>query len=98
MAEPARPDSPAPGPAKSKAELEADIAEARERLAGTLAELRVQTQPANLARRGVDSVKGFFTDEYGAVRPDRVAMAAGAVVGLVLFRRWRRSRRTCHCH
>ena len=47
--------------------------------------------------RGVAKVKGVFTDEYGGIRPERVAMAAGVVVTLVVFRRWRRSRR-CHCH
>ncbi len=100
MADPATPDpsaAPAPRP-KTQAELQAEIAETRERLASTLEELRVQTQPANLAKRGTDSVKGFFTDEFGGIRPDRVVMVGATVVGLVLFRRWRRSRRRCHCH
>ena len=98
MAEPATPD-PAAAPAprqKTAAELEAEIAVTRERLASTLEELRIQTQPANLARHGLARVTGVFTDEYGGVRPDRVAIAVVGVVSLIMLRRWSRSRR-CHC-
>ena len=98
MAEPVTPD-PAAAPAprqKSAAELEAEIAETRARLASTLEELRIQTQPANLARHGLARVTAVFTDEYGGVRPERVAIAVVGVVGLIVLRRWRTSRR-CHC-
>lgn len=86
----------APAP-PSAAQLEAEIAAARDNLAATLDQLRAETQPKALAQRGLNSVKGFFTDEYGGIRPDRVAIVAGTVITLVVFRRWRRSRR-CHCH
>lgn len=79
-------------------QLAAEIAQARDNLTSTIEQLKAETSPQALARRGVNTVKGFFTDEYGGVRPERVAMAAGVVVSLVVFRRWRRSRRHCHCH
>lgn len=79
-------------------QLAAEIAQARDNLTSTLEQLKAETSPQALARRGVNAVKGFFTDEYGGVRPERVAIAAGVVVSLVVLRRWRRSRRHCHCH
>jgi uncharacterized protein (DUF3084 family) len=82
----------------SPEELQAEIAAARESLVSTLEQLKAQTTPQALAEKGVAKVKDWFTDEYGGIRPDRVAIAAGAVVTLVVFRRWRRSRRRCHCH
>lgn len=87
----AAPDQP------SAAQLEAEISAARDNLAATLDQLRAETSPGALAARGVNAVKGFFTDEYGGVRPDRVAIVAGTVLTLIVLRRWRRSRR-CHCH
>jgi hypothetical protein len=94
VAEPDRSSDSTPARPKTPAELEAEIAVTRDRLAATIAELRVQTAPANLAKRGVNTVKGFFTDEFGGVRPDRVAIVAGAVIGLVVLRRLRRGRRS----
>lgn len=85
-------------PAPSAAQLEAEIADARNNLTSTIEQLRAETTPQALAQRGVNAVKGFFTDEYGGIRPDRVAIVAGTVVTLVVLRRWRRSRRRCHCH
>lgn len=81
----------------SAAQLEAEISAARENLAATLDTLRAETTPQALGRRALGAVKGYFTDEYGGVRPERVAMVAGVVITLVVLRRWRRSRR-CHCH
>jgi hypothetical protein len=75
------------------AELEAEIAEARSNLASTIEQLRAETTPQALARRGADKVKGFFTDEYGGVRPDRVAIVVGAVATLMVLRGVRRRRR-----
>lgn len=86
----------------SAAELEAEVASARDSLETSLGRLREEAQPAALARRAKTAVVGFFTDEYGGIRPERVAMAAGAVVTVALLGRWRRarrlSRRHCHCH
>lgn len=83
-------------PARSAAELQAEIEASRASLVETIAELKAQTTPEALARRGLAAVRGVFTDEYGGIRPERVAVAAAAVVGVVVLRRWRRSRR-CTC-
>ena len=77
--------------------LQSEIESARQDLAATLAQVREQTSPAAFVRRGRSAVVGFFVDEHGGVRPERVAMAAGAVVTLVVLRRWRHSRRVRHC-
>jgi hypothetical protein len=89
--------TPEQGPPPSAAQLEAEIAAARSNLASTIEQLKAETTPQALVHRGVAKVKSVFTDEYGGIRPERVAIAAGVVVTLVVFRRWRRSRR-CHCH
>lgn len=88
------------GEPASAAALQAEIESAREDLVASLAELKEQVSPAALVRRGRASVTGFFVDEYGGVRPERVAMAAGALVALVVLRRRRRARRArrvCVC-
>ena len=84
------PAKPAPRPVRSIAEIEADMATTRARLAATVNQLEDRVKPANVARRGIDTVKGFFVDEYGGVRPERVAVVVGGVVGVLLLRRgWR---------
>ena len=50
-------------------------------------------QPKNVLSRQVDRVKGVFVDEFGGIRPDRVAIAAGVVVGVVVLRSLIRRRR-----
>lgn len=79
---PQAPTAPAPSPA----DLQAEVAAAREELAANLAALKDQTSAPALARRGGRAVLGWFTDEYGGIRPERVAIAAGVVVGLVALR------------
>ncbi|MCB9413142.1 MAG: DUF3618 domain-containing protein [Actinobacteria bacterium] len=68
-------------PPRSMAQIEADMAATRERLANTIGQLQAELTPKNLARKQLDKVRSFYIDEYGAVRPDRVAMTAGVVVG-----------------
>lgn len=89
------PASPSGAPASptSVVDLQAEIAAAREELVATLAELREQTTPGALVRRGGNAVAGFFTDEYGGFRPERVAIVGAVVVGLIAIRLLRRSRR-----
>lgn len=80
-------------PEPSAAQLEAEIAEARSNLASTIEQLKAETTPQALAQRGVNAVKGFFTDEYGGIRPERVALVAGAFATLVILRGASRRRR-----
>ncbi len=76
---------------RSVAEIESDMDATRARLAETLNDLKVATQPKNIINRQVEKVKDFYVDEYGAVRIDHVAVTVGVVVGLIVVRRtWRR--------
>jgi len=88
-------ETPAPAPAATPSivDLQAEITAAREELVATLAELKAETTPAALARRGGRKVTGWFTDEFGGVRPERVAIAGAVVVGVLVISIIRRSRR-----
>jgi hypothetical protein len=83
----------AKAPAPSVPELQAEISAARDDLVASLNELKAQTQPAALVKRGQANVAGFFTDEFGGVRPERVAIVGAVVVGFILIGMLRRSRR-----
>jgi hypothetical protein len=79
--------------APSVEDLQAEIAAAREDLVATIAELKEQATPGALVQRGRRAVTGWFTDEYGGIRPERVAIVGAVVVGFVAIRVIRRSRR-----
>ena len=83
---PAAPAAAPVAPRPSQADLQAEIAAAREELAANLAVLKQQTSAPALARRGGRAALAWFTDEYGGVRPERVAIAAGIVVGVLALR------------
>jgi hypothetical protein len=74
-------------------DLQAEVTAAREELVATIAELKAQTAPAALAHRGGRAVTGWFTDEFGGVRPERVAIVGAVVIGFVALRLIRRGRR-----
>ncbi|MEP6856659.1 MAG: DUF3618 domain-containing protein [Pedococcus sp.] len=82
---------------KSVDQIEADIAAARERLAGTVDELHVRTAPHEIARRQVESAKTKFTEatrtESGDLRTERIAALAAAAVALIGLGAVRRRRR-----
>ena len=78
---------------RTPADLQAEIASARADLASTIAELKAAFTPASLASRGVRAIGGWFTDEHGGIRPERVAIAGGAVAAVVAVAVLRRSRR-----
>lgn len=79
---------PAP---RSMADIESDMDATRARLAQTLDELKVATQPKNIVNRQVQKVKAFYVDDQGAVRVDHVAGTVGVVVGLIVVRKaWKR--------
>ena len=81
-----------PSPAPSVADLQAEIASARDGLVASLNELKAQTSPGALARRGGRNVAGLFTDEFGGIRPERVAIVGAVVLGLVAIGLIRRGR------
>lgn len=76
----------------SLVDLQAEVAAAREELVASIAELKTQTTPAAIAQRGGRAVFGFFTDEYGGIRPERVAIAAVVTVGFLALTLRRRRR------
>ena len=72
---------------KSVEQIEAEIAAARNRLAGTVDELHTRTAPQEIARRQVASAKEKFTEATrtpsGELRTERVAALAAAAVALL---------------
>ena len=85
------PGSPeAPQQPTSIAAIQAEVVTARADFIASLTELKEQTSPAALAQRGLRAASGWFTDEFGGVRPERVAIAGAVVVGIVAIKLLRR--------
>jgi len=79
-------------PARTPAQIEADIERTRLHLQGTIDAIAERVAPANVARRGSEKAKAQVFDQEGALRTTRViALVAGTalVVGLVVWRRRR---------
>jgi len=73
-------------PEKQLSDLEAEIAETRERLAATIDQLAHRASPKTIARREVASVKSYFIDPVtGAPRQDNILKVAGGVAGFVVL-------------
>lgn len=68
------------------AQLQAEVAAARAQLDQAVADLKAGVAPQAIAERGIEGVKGWFTDEHGGLRPDRIAIVAGAIVGFIALR------------
>lgn len=94
MAEPVR--SKAEKPVRSKAEIEAELAAARDRVAENLAQLigsvspkaivaNSVTEARTLAESNLAQAKEQLVDSAGRLRTDRVVLAAAAVAGSVAF-------------
>ena len=81
-----------PDKAPSIADLQAEVEAARDELVASLSELKSQTTPKAMVQRGGRTVTGLFTDEFGGVRPERVAIVGAVVVGVVVLALWRRRR------
>ena len=93
-ANPAHAKKPAPAPPRSIAEIEADITTSRENLVQNVAQLQVAVQqtfdPKRILTVQVTKVRSFYIDEYGGVRPERVAVTVGVVVSCSVLRRVKR--------
>lgn len=64
--------------------LEAEIEEARERLAATIDQLLYRTNPKTIANRRVAALKAVYVDpETGEAKKDNIAKTVGGVVGVV---------------
>ena len=79
---------------RSVAEIEAEIEASREHLVDTIVQLQVSVKktldPKRIIAVQVAKVKSFYVDEYGGVRPERVAITVGVVVGVVVLRQVKR--------
>jgi hypothetical protein len=89
---PAGADDAAADRERTPAEIEAEIEQTRQRLAGTVDAIADRVNPANVARRGAESAKAQVVDERGQVRTGRAAAVATAVVAVLGFIAWRRNR------
>lgn len=76
---------------RSPAEIEADIEQTRDRLAGTLDELTERLSPRTALRKANTAARGAFVTPEGSVRKDRAAAVLGALAavaaGAVALRR-----------
>lgn len=84
--------SPVAAPPRQRArtieEIEAEMAETRQRLETTLTQLsgavKEAVDPRNILHRQLVKVQAYYIDEYGAIRPERVMVTAGVIVGTVV--------------
>jgi hypothetical protein len=75
---------------RSTDQIEAEIEQARERLAGTVDEIAERVKPANIANNAKESAKAQVVDpQTGALRTGRVAAVAGVVAFYVALKVWR---------
>ena len=88
-------DSSSKTPPRTKAQIEADNAAARDRLAASVEDLVDQVHPNRIKQRQVanikqlanaelDNAKAQVIDENG-LRTDRLAIAGAAVAGVITF-------------
>ncbi len=73
-------------------EIQQDIASTRERLVTNIEQLKAETSPKALGEKASTTAKSVVLHKDGSVRVERVAMIAGAVVGLLLIRKGFKSR------
>ncbi|MEZ0578508.1 DUF3618 domain-containing protein [Nocardioides sp. MH1] len=65
-------------------DIEREIEEARERLAGTIDQLLYRSSPKTIISREVAQVKAHYVDAgTGQPRTDNIVKTAGAVVGVI---------------
>lgn len=80
---------------RSTAEIQAELAQSRTRLAAEVEGLVDELNPKNVAKRAVDDAKTLVVNEYEAAkaqlkdeegwRVDRLVMLGGAILGVLAF-------------
>lgn len=68
---------------KTADQIAAEISQTRDRILATVASLQEYAKPENVAGRGIEKAKSFFVTPEGKARPERIAIAAAVVVGIV---------------
>ncbi|NYI46380.1 hypothetical protein BJ993_003460 [Nocardioides aromaticivorans] len=67
-------------------DIEREIEEARERLAGTIDQLLYRSHPKTIVGREVAQVKAYYVDAAtGEPRTDNILKTVGGVVGVIAF-------------
>lgn len=67
-------------------DIEREIEEARERLAGTIDQLLYRSHPKTIVGREVAQVKAYYVDAAtGEPRTDNIFKTVGSVVGVLAF-------------
>ena len=65
-------------------DIEREIEETRERLAGTIDQLLYRSHPKTVVNREVSQVKAYYVDPTtGEPRTDNILKTAGVVVGVI---------------
>jgi len=78
---------------RSVEDIQADLEQTRQRLAANIAQLKEEIKPEALKAKAKAAVMSVAVDpQTGQVRVERVAMAAGVVVGLIVITKGLRSR------
>lgn len=65
-------------------DIAAEIAQTRNRLAGTIDQLVYRVQPKTILQRQIRSTKASFVNADGSLRKDKVLKIAGVAVGVVV--------------
>lgn len=68
---------------RSQQEIRDDLEVSRNRLASTIDELTYRISPKTIVKRKFADIRAEFVDVDGALRKDRVAIVAGALVGFL---------------
>jgi hypothetical protein len=67
-------------------DIEREIEETRERLAGTIDQLLYRSHPKTIVGREIAQVKAYYVDvETGEPRTDNILKTVGGVVGVIAF-------------
>ena len=64
--------------------IEHDIEQTRERLARTIDQLADRTNPKNVVKREVRSIRRTFVDDQGNPRTENILKVVGGVAGFVV--------------
>ena len=64
-------------------DIEREIEEARDRLAGTIDQLLYRSHPKTIISREVAQVKAYYVDPETGPRTDHIVKTVGGVVGVI---------------
>ncbi len=71
-------------PARTPDEISAEIAETRNRLAGTIDQLVYRVKPKTIAQRQLETTKASFANADGSLRTDKILKVVGVAVGVIV--------------